>query len=473
MIGKLERMSLSLKKMAFNALVPELKAEIVDGKIRAWVDGPLARVYQPMMDFNCAKLNQAKVVGQIGGGFVYSMFTPPIPSPAGMRAIRSRLADMYFGIKIPTTATIAVTYACQMDCVHCSRVDKIDHRKKELSTDEMKRVIDDSLEIGIVNIVFTGGDPFVRKDIFELTAHVDKSKAQVVMFTHGLTLNQETVDRLKEAGLNGLFISIDDVDPEVHDKLRKWPGAYKAAFEGAMRLKRAGMLAGISTYATREKLQDGSLEALLQKAEDMGLNEVVVFDPMPAGKFRDKLDDILLTPQDRDEVRGLADKFIKRDNGMGVVAQSFINSPLGAGCFGGYYQFYLTPYGDVNPCDFNPISLGNVREKRLLKVWDDVTSDPEYKVRKLKCRMQDKVYRAEYLDHLPENAQFPVPIKVAGLRERLDMIATTQDGQSSIKRQKKGRADDMVVFEELVLHRNDSIKLRKCDTEDSCGSCTG
>ena len=463
-------LSYAFRKLAFKALVPELKAEIVDGKIRGWVEGPFARVYQPLMDYNCAKLNRCKVIGRRNGGFVYSMFTPPIPSPAGMRAIRSRLADMYFGIKVPTTATIAVTYGCQMDCIHCSRVDKIDHRRKELSTEEMKRVIDDSLELGVVNIIFTGGDPFVRKDIMELIAHVDKSKAQVLLFTHGLTLDQKTVDQLNEAGLNGLFVSIDDVDPEVHDRLRKWPGAYKMAFEGAMRVKRAGMLAGISTYVMREKLLDGSLEALLKKAEDMGFNEVVIFDPIPSGKFRDKLGEILLTPRDRQMVRELADKFVKRDNGMGVIAQSYINSPLGNGCFGGYYQFYLTPYGDVNPCDFNPVSLGNVREKSIIKVWQDMISDPEYQERKLKCRMQDRVYRAQYLDHLPENAQFPVPIKIAGMRERLE-VQLTQDGKSSINRQKRGREDDLVIFQDYIRRRSEKLKVGKCESEEACPSC--
>jgi len=449
-----EQLTYPLRKMLFHALVPEIKTEIVDGKIKAWTDSPLKKVYQPMLDYFCDRLNNQKVVGKHNGSNVYTLFNPPQPSPSGMRIMMARIADQYFNIKTPTTATISLTYDCQLDCVHCSRVDKIDGRKKTLSTKEMKKVIDDSLDLGVVNITFTGGDPFVRKDIYELIAHVDKKKANVILFTHGQTLNEASAKKLKEAGLYGLLVSLDHSKPEVHDQLRKLPGAFERAVKGALAVKSEGMLIGVSTYATREKLEDGSLEELLYFAEEKGFNEVVIFDPIPSGKFRDKLEEIVLTPLEREGVRKLSKKFLDRDNKMGVIAQSFVNSPFGNGCFGGYYQFYLTPYGDVNPCDFNPISLGNIRKDGGIKgVWEKMVKNPEYMERKLKCRMQDKVYRARFLEHLPENAQFPIPIEIASAKMPLPDEFITDDGKSSIDRGNIMRGDDSEIFQKLVVKK--------------------
>jgi MoaA/NifB/PqqE/SkfB family radical SAM enzyme len=96
---------------------------------------------------------------------------------------------------------------------------------------------------------------------------------------------------------------------------------------------------------------------------------------------------------------------------MGVVAQSIVNSPIGAGCFGAYSEFYMTAYGDINPCDFNPISFGNVRDLPIQAIWHRMVSHPDFCQRHLTCRMQTQSYRSRYIDILPDDFKLPVPIE--------------------------------------------------------------
>ena len=96
---------------------------------------------------------------------------------------------------------------------------------------------------------------------------------------------------------------------------------------------------------------------------------------------------------------------------MGVNAMALINSPLGVGCYGAQSQFYMTAYGDINPCDFNPINFGNVRQMPIQAIWHKMTSHPDFNKRYPTCRMQSKAYRKKYIDPLPNDVKLPVAIE--------------------------------------------------------------
>lgn len=446
------RLGVKAREYLFNLISPEVDFYLDGDKLKVNINGSFSFIYKPLADFFCKRLNEYKVIGKVNGANVYTMYSPPLPSEAGKRSVMARIKDKYFNLKCPTTATISITYRCQADCVHCSRFDKIDPTQKELSTEELKKVIDDAIDLGVVNITLTGGDPLIRDDVYEIIDHVDKSKAIVLMFTNGLMLNEKTVKKLKKAGLYGLNISIDDVDPKIHDSLRKVPGCYEKAINGALMAKEEGILIGISTYVTKQKIADGSLEALLYKAKELGFNEVTIFDPIPSGKFRLKMEDILLTYEERTRVAEIVKKFIEMDGNMGIIAQSYVNSPFSNGCFGGFYQFYLTAYGDVNPCDFNPVSFGNIRKMPLRQIWNRMTSHPEYKYRKFRCRMQDPVYRKRFIDHVPEHVRFPIPIEVCEGKPVEDAGSCSQC-LPTVPHGRSGYPTDEVLFERFVKNR--------------------
>lgn len=83
----------------------------------------------------------------------------------------------------------------------------------------------------------------------------------------------------------------------------------------------------------------------------------------------------------------------------------------GVGCYGAQSQFYMTAYGDINPCDFNPINFGNVREMSIQEIWKKMVTHPDFSKRYPTCRMQSKAYRKKYIDPLPKDVRLPVKIE--------------------------------------------------------------
>jgi MoaA/NifB/PqqE/SkfB family radical SAM enzyme len=317
---------------------------------------------------------------------------------------------MAFNQVYPATANFAITYRCQCKCVHCSADPSVNPGRQELTTEELKTNVTAAQDLGASIVIYTGGEPLLHPDIFDLIRHVDKERSISMIFTNGDRLSPENCAKLAEAGLFSLNVSIDSVRPEVHDEARKVPGLYDKAWQGIKNTQAAGILAGVSTYASSESIANGDLEKLLKKAQAEGANEVTIFDCIPSGKFL-KRTDLILSPDEKKRIIELAKKYHEMDHPMGVIAMAHVNSPEGVGCFGARTQFYVTAYGDVDPCDFNPISFGNVREMPLDAIWYKMTAHPDFSIHHKTCRMQTPEYRARYIDVLPDEIKFPIYIE--------------------------------------------------------------
>ncbi len=381
-----------------------------DGRLRPTLTGQAADFLRPLADEFFRTLNGLKVIAEKDGANVYNLYNPPHPSEAGVRALSRKLREIVYGRVFPATANIALTQSCQCRCVHCSAELFRRPGDAELTAAEIKRVVDEALALGAGLVIFTGGEPMLRREIFDLVHHVDKSKAVVMMFSNGLLLSRENARRLADAGLFSLNVSLDGPDAASHDGLRKAEGCFEAAVDGARNCREAGILTGVSTYATRENIDSGALEKLVEFARTEGFHEVTIFDCIPSGRFLSKTD-LMLTADEKAAVVDLGRRQHRMQHPMGVVTMAQVNSPLGAGCFGGYSELYVTAFGEVNPCDFNPVTFGSVREFPLEAIWEKMVTHREYGRRKQTCRMQSPRYRRRYIDPIPEGTPLPVPIE--------------------------------------------------------------
>jgi len=378
--------------------------------IRCDLSGPLRSLFADKVDAFLAVVNRLKIIAEKDGKNVYNLYNPPMPSPAALRPFERKLRTMAEKIVFPATSTLSVTPRCPCKCVHCSADRFITPDRRELTTEELKRVIDETLDLGVCTMIFTGGEPMARADLADLVAHVDKTRAHTMIFTSGVLLSETNVAKLAEAGLGSMNVSLDADTAEAHDELRRMPGAFRKAMDGARRAREAGILTGISTYGCHESVNSGALEHLLQIARDEGFNEVTIFDCVPTGKFLSR-PDVIMGRKDIKRIRALADRYNASDHPMGVTAQAKANAYDGGGCFGGFAQFYMTCYGDVNPCDFNPISFGNVTEEPLETIWRRMVAHPEFSPHRHSCRMQSQRYRAKYIEPIRDEETLPVRIE--------------------------------------------------------------
>jgi MoaA/NifB/PqqE/SkfB family radical SAM enzyme len=378
-------------------------------KIRCELTGPLKARFEKQVEAFLAVINSLKIIAEKNGKNYYNLYNPGTPTPPAMRHLERKLRTMAEKIVFPGTCTLSITPRCPCKCVHCSADRFVTEKRRELTLDELKSVVDQAVDLGVSNVVFTGGEPMVRQDLYDLIAHVDKTRAHVMIFTSGVLLTDKNVERLAAAGLDSLNVSIDADSAATHDELRRMPGAFQKAFEGARRARAAGILTGISTYGSHETVASGSLEHILNMARDDGFHEVTIFDCVPTGKFLNA-PEVRMGRKDIKRIRAMAERFNASEHPMGITAQAKANAHDGGGCFGGFAQFYMTCYGDINPCDFNPVTFGNVLEAPLETIWRRIVSHPEYAPHRHACRMQSERYRAKYVEPIRGEERLPVHI---------------------------------------------------------------
>ena len=327
-----------------------------------------------------------------------------------MGLVRSEL----FRRRFPIAMTFAVTYRCQCRCVHCSAATHLKAGQAELSTAEAKRLIDDSQDLGVTIIAFTGGEPLLRPDIFELIAHVDQRKAMPLMFTNGEHLTPGNVERLAAAGSYTVFVSVDSPDPEEHDRLRGRPGLFQAALEGLQRLKAAGVFVGISSYSTRTATRGGMYRRMYALAQQLGVHNLILFDGVPTGSLLRDTSEVL-TPAQREEIMSFSEEIFENARIPPLSSQAWQNSVegylSGIGCLAANIQYYVSAYGEVAPCDFTPLSFGSIRTEALATIWKRMIGHCAYDHRVRCCRMQNPAFRRRYIDPIPAGASLPYSVE--------------------------------------------------------------
>jgi MoaA/NifB/PqqE/SkfB family radical SAM enzyme len=348
------------------------------------------------------------------GKMVTNTFAPPVGSRAQFRALKGMIRTQILGKPNPIAMTFAITYDCMCNCVHCSAGKHYREGAQELSTEEAKDLIDQAQKLGIAMIAFTGGEPLMREDLFELIAHVNKKKTMPIMFTNGLLLTDENVDKLVDAGLYSIFVSIDSPIPEEHNKLRGMPGLFEQAVKGIRRLKSKGVMVGLSSYATRSATEKGMYKKIHELGKELGVQNVILFDGVPTGNMLKDTSE-LLTHALHEEIHKYSANVFKQKIIPPLSSQAWQNSVEGVisgiGCLAGNIQCYASAYGDIAPCDFTPISFGNIREQPLKKIWKSLINHPAYDHRSDFCRMQNPEFRKFYIDPIPDDAKLPFPIE--------------------------------------------------------------
>jgi MoaA/NifB/PqqE/SkfB family radical SAM enzyme len=384
-----------------------------DGTFSTWPEGPLGVLpdaKKAIEGVQRAVRNRGKAYARRGDTLIYTSYQPPVPTKASMKLLGSHLAHQLDGHPQPTVCTLQVTTRCQANCIHCSAARHRSSDRKELTTDQWKWVIRQAEQLGTVTVVFTGGEPLLRPDIFELIEWVDKDEAVALMFCNGLLLDDENVRKLVDAGLWCIHVSLDSPNPEAHDEMRRVPGCFHKAVDGLKRAKDAGLLTGISTYATPERLHNGQVVEMIELAKSIGTDEITIFDVVPTGKLLLEDRKHLLTPEDQAELCRIEDEYNKDHEPPLVITQAHVNGPTGVGCYAGWCQFYMTAYGDVTPCDFTPLSFGNAMDDDLETIWKRMICHEGYCNHKDSCRMQDPEFRSKWIDNIPRSGPFPYPV---------------------------------------------------------------
>ena len=270
----------------------------------------------------------------------------------------SHLSQKMFNQSVPPFISIAATYRCQCRCAHCSVTGRRRDDDNELTTGEIQRVIDQAKRLGILQVTFTGGEPLLREDVAELVRYAHDRGLLTRINTNGLLLSRDRVSELKKAGITQCAVSIDDPDPDIHDRLRGVQGLHNRALEGIRNLRRFNILCQINTYASRRIVSRG-IEKIIELGRQLGVLCVYIILPVAVGRWEHAVHQ-LLTEEEKARVRTLQDPTFVH------LELSTPLTPCGVSKKG---IIFVSPQGHITPCPFVPYAIGNVREDSLDDVW--------------------------------------------------------------------------------------------------------
>jgi radical SAM protein with 4Fe4S-binding SPASM domain len=340
---------------------------------------------------------------------------------------------------IPLTISWNLTRRCNLACAHCY-IDASSRMKGngELSEEESLHVLQLLAKVNREAVlILTGGEPLLRKDLFHLISEANSLGFYPVLGSHGGLLSAETAEKLIASGLKGVGVSLDSLQPEKHNRFRGIAKSWEKTVESLDVMREKGLPFLIETTLMHHNFEE--IEALAQFSYEKGASALNIFFLVPTGRGANLTD---LTPQEYEEAfqrmarlqEAYAEKLLINakcaPHYRRVLWEINPNSPFvrtfkGGGCPAGTYYCRITPEGNVTPCPYMPLAVGNLREKSFEDIWKNSPILHEFRTGKLSgkcgicefrefcggCRCRAYAASGNYLDEDPsclyEPGQYP------------------------------------------------------------------
>ncbi len=283
-----------------------------------------------------------------------------------------------------------LTRSCNLDCVHCRAGASRGPYSNELTKEEIFRIMEEIKEVASPVIILTGGEPLLRKDIFEITRKAVECGFKPVLATNGTLLTEDIAKELKACGIARVSISLDGADPSAHDGFRKMPGAFEGAIKGIEVLKKVGIPFQINTTITAVNIEE--IPKVHELAKKLGAVAHHVFLLVPVGRGKElknqsispeKYEEILHWFYEQREKSGLQLKATcapfyyrilrqrAKKEGKKVDFKTFGLDAVTRGCLAGTGFCFISHVGVVQTCGYLEIPCGDLRKQSFKDVWEN------------------------------------------------------------------------------------------------------
>lgn len=315
-----------------------------------------------------------------------------------------------------------VTRACNLKCVHCYAHAVEESHERELSHEEGVALIDDLAEFGVPVILFSGGEPLVRKDLVDLASYATSKGMRAVISTNGTLITEEKAQELKKVGLSYVGVSLDGLEV-VNDRFRGKKGAFRDALAGIRNCQKAGLKVGLRFTINRLNMDE--VPRIFDLLEELDIPRVCFYHLVYAGRGSTLVEEDLSHEQSRQVVdlimdrtkdlheRGIpkevltvdnhADgpylylKMVEEGNPRAEEVLSLLkmnegnNSGRGIGC--------ISWNGDVHADQFwRHYSFGNILKKPFSRIWTDLSNDLMAKLKEKKKHVKGRCATCQWLD---------------------------------------------------------------------------
>lgn len=259
----------------------------------------------------------------------------------------------------PPVIEIAYRYDCNLRCKHCF-ASQFTKKEKSLSLQDMRDLSRQANELGIYQFILQGGEPLFWPDFDDVVNALNPKEFYMGLVTNASLLNKEKIIHLRNIGIDKIVMSLDSYDAIQYEENRNRPGLFNHTIDMLLRAKEAGLRVVINTVVTKQNVRAPQLLKLVEFAKKHGFIVYVNF-ATPIGNWEARYD-LLLDQDDADYIYNLnlQHDVIKRD--------IFPYKGIKVGCPAFRAIVYITQYGDVLPCPFIHISVGNIFEESLSRI---------------------------------------------------------------------------------------------------------
>jgi radical SAM protein with 4Fe4S-binding SPASM domain len=292
--------------------------------------------------------------------------------------IMDRLVRKTVERHLPWNVHIDLTYRCNERCIHCY----LDHHDYgEMTTGEVKNILDQLAEAGALFLTFSGGEIFLRQDLFELIGYARGLNFDVSLKTNALLIDRGRARKLRELDIRKIQISIYSADAAIHDAITKVPGSLERSLRAIQFLLAEGLQVKLACPLMKQNL--AAFREVQSLAVDLGVPYMLdlTITPMMDGgdgvlALRSSATELLQVLQDQN-LNSLACTPPEAEPEAGAVfaTGSATSSGIESGayddipCSAGHNSCYISPYGDVSPCVQMPKPAGNLRRQRFGEIW--------------------------------------------------------------------------------------------------------
>jgi len=318
-----------------------------------------------------------------------------------------------------------VTNKCNLACTHCyiTAGPGVDS-SHELSLAEAKAFIADLAEMSIPLLLFSGGEPLMRKDFWELAAYATEKGLKTALSTNGTLITKEVAAKIKAAGIEYAGVSLDGANEKTHDAMRNQPGCFKKALQALKNCAEIELKAGIRVTVTRTNYRE--IGRLLDLSLELNVPRFCVYWLVPSGRGRE-IYDIQLEPEETARILDLLyqrardldpDKMeiltvdaphdgilllnkLKEDDSPEYDNALKLLQYTGDSCSAGDRVANVDPTGNVYPCQFaqlDEFKIGNIRERKFSELWNDPDNPVLLRFREKTKYLKGKCGYCEYKD---------------------------------------------------------------------------
>ena len=268
--------------------------------------------------------------------------------------LKNGILTLSIAKKIPLYLFFELTRRCNLDCVHCYIARK---KRKELSTREIKEILNQLAEANSLIINFSGGEVFQRPDFLEIAHHAKKNKFAIKIFTNGTLIDPKMAKEIAVLSPLRVEITIYSTGSEIHDRITRVPGSLKLSLKALKELAKNRVPLRIKCPLMKYNVRD--YKAVIDLAKS--LNCQYQIDPTIFPKTDGSGQPIRLRINDEDLKNVLTDPSLQDDRPR--------NGGIEAPCSAGHNSCAISSYGDVYPCIMIPVAMGSLRRESFKNIW--------------------------------------------------------------------------------------------------------